>query len=188
MNQPNPYRAPTSTFEDAAETSAYPDTTPQLASRWSRLFAKLVDTAAIVVIVAVAALVAGFLQGFGVAEDTTLILGVGLGGLGALGLLGYNLNRLHSHGQTLGKQVFKIRIVRSQSLSPVSLSRLIGLRYLPIYLGSNIPFIGSFLALFNVLMIFANDRRCLHDHIADTTVIDYVPGDQLLSPMGKDGW
>ncbi|MFW5968112.1 MAG: RDD family protein [Persicimonas sp.] len=184
MNKPNPYRAPASTFEESTESGALTATTPRLASRWSRLFAKLLDTAALFVIIGVAAIVAVICEELMIDEETSIVIAVAVGLLGGLGLLIYNLSRLQSHGQTLGKQVFNIRIVRANSFRPVSLTRLVGLRYLPIYLGSNVPLIGGFLGLFDVLMIFAKDRRCLHDHIADTTVIDYRDDHQLLSPNG----
>ena len=37
---------------------------------------------------------------------------------------------------------------------------------------TGIPMIGSLVSLVDILLIFAQDRRTLHDHIADTIVID----------------
>ena len=37
---------------------------------------------------------------------------------------------------------------------------------------AQIPYIGAFLILADVLCIFREDRRCLHDHLAGTRVID----------------
>ena len=50
-------------------------------------------------------------------------------------------------------------------------SALLGLRYMPWHLGSNLPFIGWLLGLVNILMIFRADRRCGHDLIAGTQVV-----------------
>ena len=36
---------------------------------------------------------------------------------------------------------------------------------------SNIPFIGGIIGLVDALMIFGEEHRCLHDHIAGTKVI-----------------
>jgi hypothetical protein len=36
----------------------------------------------------------------------------------------------------------------------------------------NLPCIGFFYALADILFIFRDDRRCIHDLIASTTVID----------------
>ena len=51
--------------------------------------------------------------------------------------------------------------------SPVSVSRVILLRNVLNGLLGMIPFYG----LIDVLFIFGDARRCVHDHIADTIVI-----------------
>jgi len=50
--------------------------------------------------------------------------------------------------------------------------KLVGLRYVPVWLASSIPFIGGFLALIDILFIFREDRRCVHDMIAGTVVVE----------------
>ena len=82
-------------------------------------------------------------------------------------LHGYYLN---TNGKTIGKKLLKIKIV-STSGEKVSLLKLIGLRYAPIYLSILVPIIGSLLPMIDVLFIFRKDRRCLHDFIAGTKVI-----------------
>jgi len=77
---------------------------------------------------------------------------------------------LHSNGQTIGKIALKIKIVDLNS-NLVPFPKLIGLRYLPISLSALIPIIGPFLPLAEVLFIFRSDRRCIHDLIAGTKVI-----------------
>ena len=39
------------------------------------------------------------------------------------------------------------------------------------WLGSNLPEIGQFVALADVLPIFGKSRRCLHDYLARTIVV-----------------
>ena len=75
-----------------------------------------------------------------------------------------------TRGQTVGKMLLKIRIVRSDG-SPASFGRIIGLRYLTTSALASIPVIGSIYGLVDVLLIFRASRRCLHDQIADTIVV-----------------
>jgi uncharacterized RDD family membrane protein YckC len=75
-----------------------------------------------------------------------------------------------TRGQTVGKALLKIRIVRSDG-SPASFGRIVGLRYLPTSIIAPIPVIGSIYALVDCLLIFRESRRCLHDNIADTIVV-----------------
>ena len=53
----------------------------------------------------------------------------------------------------------------------ISLGKVFGLRYVPIQIASVIPAIGNILPLLDVLFIFREDRRCLHDFIAGTKVV-----------------
>jgi uncharacterized RDD family membrane protein YckC len=45
-------------------------------------------------------------------------------------------------------------------------------RYLPISVVSVIPVVGPLLTLIDILFIFRSDRRCVHDLIADTQVLE----------------
>lgn len=75
-----------------------------------------------------------------------------------------------TRGQTVGKALLRIRIVRSDG-SPASFARIVGLRYLTTSVLASIPVIGSIYGLVDVLFIFRASRRCLHDNIADTIVV-----------------
>ena len=77
---------------------------------------------------------------------------------------------LATRGQTIGKMLLKVRIVRSDG-STASLTRIVGLRFLPTTVISLIPVIGGLYALVDCLLIFRESRRCLHDNIADTIVV-----------------
>lgn len=77
---------------------------------------------------------------------------------------------LATRGQTLGKLMLKLRIVRSNG-ERASLARLLGLRYA---LGTAIgivPLVGWLYVLVDLLLIFRESRQCLHDNIADTIVV-----------------
>lgn len=77
---------------------------------------------------------------------------------------------LATRGQTIGKALLKMRIVRPDG-SPASLSRLLGLRYGIGYLINCVAAIGMIYAIVDSLLIFRSSKRCLHDQIADTVVI-----------------
>jgi len=77
---------------------------------------------------------------------------------------------LATQGQTIGKKLLGIRIVRSDG-SKVDAARVIGLRYALIWALAVIPVVGWVFGLVDALMIFRNSRKCLHDNIADTIVI-----------------
>ena len=77
---------------------------------------------------------------------------------------------LAKHGQTVGKKLLGLRIVRSDG-SPASLARLAGLRYGVGFLITAVPMVGMMYGLVDVLFIFRASHKCLHDNIADTIVI-----------------
>ena len=110
--------------------------------------------------------------GTGAHRDPTAVL-VALGAamfLGLIGLAVWNGVWLHRYGQTIGKRAVRIRIVRSNG-ERASLGRIFGLRYLPMTLLGALPFLGLLISLTDSLLIFRDSRQCLHDQIADTTVI-----------------
>lgn len=75
------------------------------------------------------------------------------------------------HGQTLGKRWMSVRIVRTDG-SSVGFVHAILLRSFVIQLIGAIPMVGGLVSLVDPLLIFREDRRCLHDLIADTMVVD----------------
>lgn len=83
-------------------------------------------------------------------------------------LHGYLLSR---YGQTLGKRMLGIAIVTLDNRVP-EFFPLIAQRYLTQWLAGMVPVIGILLRLIDVLAIVRPDRRCIHDHIAKTKVID----------------
>ena len=55
--------------------------------------------------------------------------------------------------------------------SAAGLSRIVLLRMVPMSIVAYIPFVGGLLNLVDILFIFGRDRRCIHDLIADTIVV-----------------
>lgn len=78
---------------------------------------------------------------------------------------------LSLRGQSVGKLLLKIRIVRTPGETPARFVHAFLLRMIvPAILGV-IPLIGSLFSIVDVLFIFRADRRCIHDLIAGTAVV-----------------
>ncbi len=166
----NPYAAPTARVQEVVA-----DDSLELAERVVRLGAYLLDAAVIAIPAILIAVLVPAMAGATSDGDTP---GLGAGGtivltvfgLYALGVVVLNLIWLHRHGQTIGKRLLKVRIVRTNG-ERCSLLRIIFARYVPVGLLGAIPFIGWLFSLADPLLIFREDRRCLHDLIADTMVV-----------------
>lgn len=85
-----------------------------------------------------------------------------------------NIVLLTMRGQSIGKWLIGIQIVRFADSSKAGFVKAVLLRGLLFGLLGNIPVIGPILVVGNVLLIFRKDRRCLHDFVADTKVIRLV--------------
>lgn len=91
-------------------------------------------------------------------------------GLGAFFIIhGYLLSK---YGQTVGKKIVGTRIVAKENGQILPLGKVFLLRILPISILSQIPLIGGFFGIADSLFIFRSDKRCLHDLIAGTIVVD----------------
>jgi uncharacterized RDD family membrane protein YckC len=78
---------------------------------------------------------------------------------------------LQQFGQTLGKRIMGIAIVTLDNQKPAFV-QLIVQRYLSQWVAGMVPLIGVLLRLADILAIFRPDKRCIHDHLAKTKVID----------------
>lgn len=78
---------------------------------------------------------------------------------------------LQQYGQTIGKRILGIAIVTMDNQKP-AFFMLIVQRYLSQWVMGMVPVIGIFLRLADILAIYRADRRCIHDHLAKTKVID----------------
>jgi uncharacterized RDD family membrane protein YckC len=162
----NPYAAPSARLAEPVQAGEL-----VLASRLSRLGAVLIDSLVVAVpaIIIAIALPAMSEQGSGLSTGATALLV--LFGLGAIAFTIFQIVMLHRHGQTFGKRLVGVRIVR-QDGSRASLGRLLGLRYFVPGLIGMIPLLGPLFSLADPLFIFGEDKRCLHDRFADTIVVD----------------
>jgi uncharacterized RDD family membrane protein YckC len=92
----------------------------------------------------------------------------------AVGALIYSLLNgyfLAYKGQSVGKMVVGTRIVDSNGNIP-GLERSLGLRFIVMQVITHVPLVGFVIGLADPLFIFGKARRCLHDYLAGTWVID----------------
>ncbi|MGN6514111.1 MAG: RDD family protein [Lysobacteraceae bacterium] len=165
----NPYAAPGARI---AEAASGPN---EKAGRGQRLAAVILDTIMVAAPAVLVAVVLPVMQhGGSLAAGGSLSTGGGV--LLALVLLWfvgfaiYQLVLLHRQGQTLGKKLMGVRIVRTDG-SRAGLGRIFLLRYFAPGLIGAIPFIGGFFSLADALLIFGAEKRCIHDYFADTIVV-----------------
>jgi uncharacterized RDD family membrane protein YckC len=170
MSAPNPYAAPIADVNGSPAEQVGP-----LASRGSRLGANLLDGLvylgpAVVAGVGLALFAGGRQQPAGALQTGGVVLGIA-GLLGFLALLIFQLYRLATTGQTLGKKWVGVRVVKLDG-APVNFSSAVMLRgLLPGLLGA-VPYVGWLFALVDIFFIFRDDRRCIHDLIATTKVVE----------------
>lgn len=79
---------------------------------------------------------------------------------------------IKTYGQTIGKWLCNIYIAENGRVVPASFSKIFLKRYLPILIIVGINYIGLILLLVDLLSIFKDDKRCFHDLIADTQVLN----------------
>ncbi|MBI3884673.1 MAG: RDD family protein [Opitutae bacterium] len=154
--------------EFAAQVADADGATLELARRGTRLVAQLIDsmTALLFLLPAGIMLVleGGTLES--IPPATSLVL---LGCACALLILqGYLLTE---YGQTVGKKLMEIRIVRWADEAKPGFTKAFLLRLLVPGLLGSVPLVGWIFTLVDVGFIFRSDRRCVHDLIAGTKVV-----------------
>lgn len=164
----NPYAPPAVDVSSAARRSS----SAVLATLGQRLGASLLDA-----LTALGCMIP-LMVGFGAIESSTNEwkgaggLFVALGGLALLGLIVYNVVLLTQRGQTLGKKWLDIRIVTVDDQSNPGFVKAVLLRsFVNAIIANVVPFYG----LVDICFIFREDRRCIHDLIAGTQVVQGNP-------------
>ena len=88
--------------------------------------------------------------------------------------IGVNWWLLQHRGQTIGKWCADVAIVGLDGRRQPAW-HVLTWRYMPIWIVSQIPLLGAVLAWIDALFIFGSQRRCLHDRLARTKVVDIGP-------------
>jgi uncharacterized RDD family membrane protein YckC len=91
--------------------------------------------------------------------------------IGVIALIAVTIVLVQRNGQTIGKKMTGIKVVRSDG-SRASLGRIFWLRNVVNALPSVIPIVGYVYVVIDHLLIFSDKRQCLHDKIADTIVVN----------------
>jgi len=123
----------------------------ELASRGSRLLAAIVDSAAFLCVYA------AFLL-----NSMTLFM------VGICALIAIQIYFLSSRGQTVGKMLMNIKIVKMNTKKNGGFGTNVLVRTIVNGILAMIPLYS----LVDVLFIFREDRRCIHDMIAGTQVVE----------------
>lgn len=165
MTDVNPYRAP------VADLVTEDDCPRELASRWYRLVAAIIDGSitalcnwAIMYALVRWALLPEY-ENFYLAQ---MAIAFCLGTLVFLVIHGYFLL---NNAQTVGKLVMGIRIETLDG-KPAPFRVIFLLREMPLSLLVLIPVAGNLLVMLDALFIFGKERRCLHDYFAETRVMN----------------
>jgi uncharacterized RDD family membrane protein YckC len=77
---------------------------------------------------------------------------------------------IYNKGQTLGKLLLKIKVV---SLDGKQLpgNKYVFIRYLPISIAGLIPVVGTWIVFIGIILIFRKEKNCLHDDLCGSRVI-----------------
>lgn len=98
--------------------------------------------------------------------------GFGVMVLGALLVGGLQIVLLCTRGQTLGKMIVGAQIVNYDDGKKAGFVRAFLLRYVVAGLVGIVPLIGLFWPIIDGAFILGEERRCVHDHIAGTMVVE----------------
>lgn len=180
MTEVNPYAPPT--VEQPYRTEVMVTGAP-LATLGQRLGASLLDGVAALVALLPMILAlgtAGFLAAAQGNDPTSAEVEPNMGlmalsGVLFLVLLVINLFWLIKRGQSIGKRIVGIRIVGLESDANPGGVKTVVLRGIVNGIIGAVPVLGGLYSLVDILFIFTKDRRCLHDLIAGTRVVQGQP-------------
>lgn len=166
QNHANPYAPPQAEVRDAVAQGEY-----QLAGRGARLGAAILDSL-IGAISSAPLLMGANFEALAARDLSNAFSATGMVATMILWavLIAITIYLVHKNGQTIGKKIVGIKVVRSD-FSRASLSRIFWLRNVVNALPGLIPYIGNFYGLIDHLFIFGERRQCVHDKIAGTVVV-----------------
>ena len=161
----------TATVAPGSTADAMAAPKPELAGRGTRLLAQLIDglIGGISILPGVALMLLG--GGFKHSARPLAFAGMGLIGLAVLALVIIQIYLLSTRGQTIGKKLLDVRIVRFEDNTNPGFVKAFLLRAFVNGLIGAIPLIGVVYSLVDICFIFRDDKRCIHDLIAGTQVV-----------------
>ncbi len=169
-NIPNPYQTPYYTDSPVQGASQ-----PQLAGLGKRFLGAVVDGLAGLVAVGpgYAMVIAGAAANPQQNELPVIsLVGIGVALIGSIVLLIAQIYLLATRSQTVGKYLMKTQIWDVATGQPANFVKTFVLRLLVNGIIGAIPCVGLIYSITDILFIFREDRRCIHDLIANTVVLD----------------
>ena len=133
----------------------------QLADRGTRLGARLIDGLLAIPLILIWVIIAGASN-----SEFGEVIGVLIMIAGILGLVIYQWYLLSTLGQTIGKRMLEIKIIKLDGSNGGFVTNVLMREILNGLIGI-IPLYG----LVDILFIFSAEQRCIHDHIAGTKVV-----------------
>lgn len=173
MNDPTPNDF-TTTPPPPPQSAPPPSDAPvgqELADRGARLVAVLIDGLIQMAIMVPVLMVTGVFKSIASGNPPGFLFNLMMGVVGMVVYFLINGKFLATQGQSIGKKVMKVRIVSAETGQIITLQDLAAKRYAPVFLATQVPFIGGLFGLADCLLIFRDDRRCIHDLIANTKVV-----------------
>ena len=165
----NPYAAPVSNVLSVPK----PVGDLELSGRWYRWLSAFVENL-IFGLCAVPLVLSGIFDESSDASEMNVYLAA-LSGLLFLTLGILQLVMLATRGQSIGKRLLGMRIVtHPDGQNPGGVKTILLRGVVPAVIGM-IPVLGPLFSLVNVCFIFREDRRCIHDLIAGTQVVNGQP-------------
>ncbi len=105
-------------------------------------------------------------------DESMAMIGLLLLMLGGLTLLAIQCYLLATRSQSIGKWLVNTQIMDYETHQPAGFVKAFWLRGVVNQLICGIPCLGAIYALIDIFAIFSEERRCLHDQIAGTYVVD----------------
>lgn len=105
-------------------------------------------------------------------ESPLAIIGLLLLVLGGGALLVIHIMLLANRSQSIGKYLMKTQILDYETDQPAGLIKTLLLRGFVNQIICQLPCVGAIYSLVDILCIFGEDHRCLHDQLAGTYVVD----------------
>jgi uncharacterized RDD family membrane protein YckC/Tfp pilus assembly major pilin PilA len=166
---PTPYQPPAAVVRDEGDSDLGDEVT--YAGFWVRFGAVIIDTIIVYIIAFVAGAVVGLLfasvGGPGWATGGAMICGI----VGAF--LYFTLMESSERGATLGKRVFRLRVVTAEGNERISFARAVG-RYFARFISIIVLYIGY------LMQPFTQRKQALHDLICGTAVVALAPASRIL--------
>lgn len=141
----------------------------ELASRWSRLWASLLDVLIIMPITIPLMYFTGGFDGIEAGVQPSLTYTLTMAVISIAIFLVIQGKIILRDGQTWGKKALKIKMVTMDGKLPSRQD--FAKRYGFYWVIPQIPVAGGFINMINICFIFSESKRCLHDHIGGTQVI-----------------